>query len=140
MVAVPDYMKHFISRAKEGYRDDSLYLIKALLEELNTKEILSVTLRDHLIDCLQRTLETDDANSGFFLKMPRGKRRKDTIMRDYRVAQIMVASEGGGMSYKSRLAEAEELIRIEFQETLSDKVLERAYTMYKPIVLINMET
>lgn len=139
MVDIGDILfKHIISNAKNGYKNYAYQAMRWLSSALEKDRELSASEKQYLRDCLRRSAELEDANKGFHINLGRGKNKTDTVLRDYRAAEIMTLSEGSNLKYDDRLSKAVAEINKDFPEApAGKKTVEKAYEDYKEAVLIN---
>ena len=135
MVELPDLVTKEIKKAKDGYRTSSMELIEDILRSLKSGIALSDDHKSYLIECLERTVELDDADKGFYLRYGRGKKKSETFQRDYHAAEFML--ENPDLSYDERLSAAADEIYKQFPEFPCDKkTVAAAYTKYKEAIIV----
>lgn len=130
---------NFISPATVNrYGALSKELIVQVLHALKQDE-LNESQRKYLIECLDRTLSTGDAQKGFLLKYTNGKNRKPTGLRDRTATMLMILTEGQGLNYEDRLKLVVQHINKQFSDNVSVDTIETAYAKNRAQVLADME-
>lgn len=138
MIKLPDFTPMLHRQAKDGYRASSVEMLVRLVACLKAGGDFTLSERSYLLECLENTLafKPEDANKGFYLSYPRGKKKTDTVMRDFRAAMSMYHLKNSEIPYGDRLRMVADEINRDFPMFIIDvKTVEKACADYRNEVL-----